>query len=92
MLKSLNLVIQPLSKCIILTRHSKTPASRNAEQKWQSLLVVVVVVVAVAAMLLVSFRLSLLLLLLLWVLLKAATRRDETPKWGAVLYNARSME
>lgn len=90
MLKSLNLVIQPLSKCIILTRHSKTPASRNAEQKWQSLLVVVVV--AVAAMLLVSFRLSLLLLLLLWVLLKAATRRDETPKWGAVLYNAQSIE
>lgn len=90
MLKSLKLVIQPLSKCIILTKHSKTPASRNAEQKWQSLLVVVVVVVAVAAMLLVSFRLS--LLLLLWVLLKAATRRDETPKWGAVLYNAQSIE
>lgn len=53
MLQSLNLVIQPLSKCIILTRHSKTPASRNAEQKWQSLLVVVVLVVSVVSV--VSF-------------------------------------
>lgn len=39
---------------MIVTRHSKTPASRNAEQKWQSLLVVVFVAVVSVVFLLLS--------------------------------------